>query len=110
MPTDLIAFERPTIPQPWPDAEVERLFRLSQVVGMSWSEITDAMGRTESGVNPNSNTSVPFVREPVPAEVLVDHARRLCAGARDLAGAFLGIRRGALAALWIDGPPSVGID
>lgn len=100
MATDLIAFERPTIPQPWPEPEVERLFHLRLVLGWSWAEIAGELGRTESGVKSKlkyeqasraiKSPSVPFVREPVPCEVLAEQARRVCAGARDLAGAVFG--------------------
>lgn len=97
---DLQCFERTTIPQPWPDAEVARLMRLRLDLGWSWAEIALELGRTESGVKSRFKyeqhsrevkaPSVPFVREPVPDSVLADQARRLTAGARDLAGSVFG--------------------
>jgi hypothetical protein len=99
--TDLIAFERPTIPQPWPEPEVERLFHLRSVLGWSWAEIALDMGRTESGVKSKfkyvlndrimKSPSVPFVREPVPDQVLREQARRVVAwGERSLTAAICG--------------------
>lgn len=98
--SELEAFERSTIPQPWPEAEVARLFALRQVEGRDWGEIALALGRTESGVKSRFKyeihsravkaRSVPFVREPIPASVLAEHGRRLAAPFRDLAGAVFG--------------------
>ncbi len=100
MPDQLDCFERLTIPQPWPDAEVGRLMHLRLVLGWGWAEIAVELGRTESGVKSKFKyeshersvraPSVPFVREPVPESVLVEQARRLTASARDLAGAVFG--------------------
>lgn len=93
-------FERSTIPQPWPEAEVLELMRLRVHLGWGWAEIAVELGRTESGVKSKFKyelhqrevraPSVPFVREPVPDSVLVEQARRLTASARDLAGAVFG--------------------
>jgi hypothetical protein len=98
--SELEAFERSTIPQPWPDAEVARLFALRQVEGRDWGEIALALGRTESGVKSKYKyelhsrecraPSVPYVREPVPSEVLAEQARRLTAWYRSQAGALFG--------------------
>lgn len=98
--SELEAFERSTIPQPWPEAEVARLFALRQVEGRDWGEIALELGRTESGVKSKykyeqfskqmRSPSVPFVREAIPAKVLAEQARRLAAPFRDLAGAVFG--------------------
>lgn len=92
------AFERTTIPQAWSDEEIAKLMRLRLNVGLDWSEIALELGRTESGVKSKFKyvsylrevkaPSVPFVREPIPAGVLAEQARRLAAPARDLAGAI----------------------
>lgn len=98
--SELIAFERPTAPVAWADAEVERLFHCRQVLGWDWGAIARELGRTESGVKSKfkyvqndrliKSPSVPFVREPIPADVLREQARRLSAPFRDLAGAVFG--------------------
>lgn len=98
--SQLIAFERPTAPVAWADAEVERLMRLRLALGWSWDDIAADLGRTESGVKSKFKyeqhsrevraPSVPFVREPVPDCVMLDRARRLSAPFRDLAGAVFG--------------------
>ena len=97
---DLQCFERLTIPQPWPDAEVARLMHLRFVLGWGWGQIAVELGRTESSVKSRFKyeqhsrdvkaPSVPFVREPIPDGVLREQARRLTATARDLAGAVFG--------------------
>jgi len=73
---------------------------LRLVEGRSWDEIATALGRTESGVKSKFKyqlhqrevkaPAVPFVREPVPSEVLLEQAKRLTATARDLAGSVFG--------------------
>jgi hypothetical protein len=99
--SDLTAFERLTPPQPWPDAEVARLFVLRQVEGRDWGEIASLLGRTESGVKSKlkyeihrqqiRTPSVPYVREPVPEGVLREQARRVVAwGERSLTAALMG--------------------
>lgn len=97
---DLECFERSTIPQPWTETEVARLMHLRTVLGRGWPEIAIELRRTESGVKSKFKyelhqrevraPSVPFIREPVPAEVLIEQAKRLTASARDLAGAIFG--------------------
>jgi hypothetical protein len=94
--TNTEAFERTTIPQAWSDEEIQKLFRLRQVVGLSWAEIAEELGRTESGVKSKFKyqqhermvqaPSVPFIREPVPERVLAEQARRLAAPPQDLVG------------------------
>lgn len=99
--TDLIAFERPTIPQPWFDAEVADLMRLRSHLGWGWAEIAAKLGRTESSVKSRFKyethsrevkaPSVPFVREPVPDSVLKEQAKRIVAwGERSLTAAMMG--------------------
>lgn len=100
MNVDLESFERLTVPKPWPDEEIKRLFHLRNVLGRDWSEIAIDLGRTESGVKSKfkyatyeretKQPSVPFVREPVPDTVLVDRAKRLGSAARDLTASILG--------------------
>lgn len=101
MGTDLIAFERPTIPQPWLDAEVAELMRLRSELGLCWAEIAAKLRRTESGVKSRfkyeqhsrevRTPSVPFIREPVPDSVLKEQARRVVAwGERSLTAALMG--------------------
>lgn len=94
-----LSFERLTTPQPWPDAEVERLFRLRLIEGWDWDAIARELGRTPSGVKSkfkyqqhNQATRAPSVpgRESVPEGVLKEQARRVVACARDLAGAVFG--------------------
>lgn len=97
---DLQCFERTTIPQPWPDAEVARLMHLRTGLGWGWAEIASELGRTESGVKSKFKyeqhsrecrvPSVPFVREPTPVEVLREQARRMTAPFRSQAAAAFG--------------------
>lgn len=95
------AFERTTIPQAWSDEEIAKLMRLRLNVGLDWSEIALELGRTESGVKSKFKyvsyeretkaPSIPFVREPIPASVLAEQAKRVVAwGQRSLTGSLMG--------------------
>lgn len=100
METHIESFERLTVPQPWSEDQIKRLFYLRNSKGWNWAEIATDLGRTESGVKSKFKyvsfdretkvPSVPFVREPIPDIVLIDRARRLAASARDIAGAVFG--------------------
>lgn len=94
-------FERSTIPQPWPEAEVAKLMHMRTILGWGWAEIASDLGRTESSVKSRFKyeqhsrevraPSVPFVREPVPCEVLAEQARRVVAwGERSLTASLMG--------------------
>jgi hypothetical protein len=73
---------------------------LRVVLGWSWAQIALELSRTESGVKSRFKyethsrevkaPSVPFVREPTPAEVLLEQAKRLTAPFRSHAAAAFG--------------------
>lgn len=100
MQTNIDSFERLTIPQPWSDDEIKRLFHLRNVVGWDWSEIALDLGRTESGVKSKYKyatyqretkvPSIPFIREPTPEDVLIDRAKRFSEQHQSLTAAICG--------------------